>query len=560
MRTILTGWAALLAAAVIFAAPPAAAQQASLVVNQSSVAATQYTNTDWSLTKVVDRVEGNVVYFKVDAVKGETSAAKLIFAGTLTVQNSGSGEAELGNIVLNIQQRGRLNGKNEWISAAAALTDTTAGDAATSANIVAAGSQEKVNGFNYTVASGVGTFAQTSALNRLTFADAETGDAWTLSANPTLAGGASVKLVYTLELDADALALAAGTDLRVEALATFAGAGTRGGSGASLPAADVDGDGADETNVRTVASRSSAKVPALVARNASVALTDGALDPTGLTTGLTSSGLTVVGADFAGYDLDGGVSISESTSFEVAVEVANITDGASVTNLVSLTGDPALVLSVPDGSDELGNPLYIDLELVPQLHLTANATHVFSVEDDYPFHAAYRTYSQGGYGQDAGTNEPGQLLSAYWSGDVVIGHADGYTLTFTSPAAVRAFLPAGGKAGALSASATDPTSSSAGVFGGQVLTLSLNVQLSGAGAEFPAGFGDLVLRDLDASLDGLSVAEFVDLANIALSGGALPGSLSIADLNGIADALNHAFHEGALASDWALAHLSEPGA
>jgi hypothetical protein len=86
----------------------------------------------------------------------------------------------------------------------------------------------------------------------------------------------------------------------------------------------------------------------------------------------------------------------------------------------------------------------------------------------------YRTQSQGGWGADAGGNNPGAYRDAYFdaafpTGLVIGGDAAGVagpSVLLTSSEAVRMFLPQGDAPGALSADATDPISTAAGVRAG----------------------------------------------------------------------------------------------
>jgi hypothetical protein len=157
----------------------------------------------------------------------------------------------------------------------------------------------------------------------------------------------------------------------------------------------------------------------------------------------------------------------------------------------------------------------------------------------------FTTVTQGGWGAPPHGNNPGAILLAnfskvYPAGYVRIG--GNYTLTFTSQPAIQAFLPAGKTPGALTASAVNPTSSSAGVFAGQVLALQLNVDFSSAGV-FRIGFGSLKLQS--GPLAGWTVSQVLTAANIALGGGPLPaGVTSISQLNDIVDSLNQAFDGG----------------
>jgi hypothetical protein len=153
--------------------------------------------------------------------------------------------------------------------------------------------------------------------------------------------------------------------------------------------------------------------------------------------------------------------------------------------------------------------------------------------------------TQGGWGAPAHGNNPGTILNNYFTahpGNIVIGGggcAGAKTLTFANAAAIRAFLPAGGPPRALTASATNPTSSAAGVFAGQVLALQLNVTLSAAG-NLPPGLGDFVLTSGPAATK--TVSQVLADANKALGGCGLPSyASSISALNDIVDSINNMF-------------------
>ena len=153
------------------------------------------------------------------------------------------------------------------------------------------------------------------------------------------------------------------------------------------------------------------------------------------------------------------------------------------------------------------------------------------------------TYTQGGWGSEPHGGNPGALLAANFAkvypNGVTIG--GGFTLTFTKASAVAAFLPQGGTPGALTKTAVDPTSSSANVFGGQVLALELSVDFSGKGIT-ASGLGGLHLTS--GPLAGQTVAQVLAEANQALGGGALPQGMTIANLNDVVDKINNAFDNG----------------
>ena len=158
----------------------------------------------------------------------------------------------------------------------------------------------------------------------------------------------------------------------------------------------------------------------------------------------------------------------------------------------------------------------------------------------------YTTYTQGGWGAPPQGNNPGQLLlddflKVYTGGSVTIG--GNKTLKFTSAAAIMNFLPQGTTAGILTASATNPTTSSGGVFAGQVLALRLSVDFSNAGYK-KAGLAALKVQT--GKLAGLTVSQVLAMANAVLGGntGALPVGVSISDLNNVVDLINNNYDNG----------------
>jgi hypothetical protein len=155
------------------------------------------------------------------------------------------------------------------------------------------------------------------------------------------------------------------------------------------------------------------------------------------------------------------------------------------------------------------------------------------------------TYTQGGWGSKPAGGNPGVFLAANFARvfprGVRIG--GGYTLTFTSAAAISRFLPQGGTPGVLAASATDPTASAAKVLGGQVLALQLNVSFSQAGMT-RNGLGEQLLAS--GKLSGYSVSQVLALANRVIGGDrtALPARVTVSDLNDVVASVNEAYDGG----------------
>jgi len=142
------------------------------------------------------------------------------------------------------------------------------------------------------------------------------------------------------------------------------------------------------------------------------------------------------------------------------------------------------------------------------------------------------------------------------------GVAPWFSVEFSDSNFLIAYLPASGPIGPFDANLLNPTSTAAGAFGGEVAALKLNVDFSDAG--FLLGttglhFGDLVLHDLGLpGIDGLTVSQFLALANTAISGA--PTSQPIATIDPITQQLNASFDgvAGPYVSQWAQDHLDAP--
>jgi hypothetical protein len=178
----------------------------------------------------------------------------------------------------------------------------------------------------------------------------------------------------------------------------------------------------------------------------------------------------------------------------------------------------------------------------------------------------FYSYSQNTWGQDPGAGPPASLVrdhfdQIYPTGLTVGG---GNFILFTSGQSdntVLAFLPQTGPAAALNDTLVDPTSSSSGIFGGQVVGLALNIDFSDAGytlGSLGIPFGDLLLQDLTgpvAGLNGDNLRQFFALTNIALGGG--DAGFTIDDLSALLMIVNGAF-EGGFTNAFADAHLALP--
>jgi len=169
----------------------------------------------------------------------------------------------------------------------------------------------------------------------------------------------------------------------------------------------------------------------------------------------------------------------------------------------------------------------------------------------------YCSYSQGGWGATPRGHNPGMILSVNFGPTYPSGVQVGGTnwMKFTTSSAVDAYLPAGSTPDQLVGTLTDPTSTTSGVFGGQVLTLRLNLDLQGVIHGTQGSIGSLKLTGTGGSLDGKTIPEILTAAETALGGGGLPSGYTFATLNNLIDLLNNAF-DNCVPSDWAQAHLT----
>ncbi|HEV8485916.1 MAG TPA: hypothetical protein VGV87_20405 [Blastocatellia bacterium] len=588
--TALLAFVAMTASSLLVSNRVSAQQGQASITLQNCDAQYCYThNNTWTLSK---KITGNTVAdgagnvsWTITATKDSSAAATFTVNGGLTVFNSGTAPATIGNIVVNLQKPNNpKKGSNaSHVSIAADVATATNGDAATSANIVAAGSAENVatnaawGTNNYTTGPGAkGTFVETAGSGPLVFTDASNNTLFSLVPQPVIPVGQSITLLYSATF-ATSILPAAGTSLRVETLVTFGNSGARGGGGATGDNIDINGNGSldtDEAHCRTVPCRITlAPLPAAASEcNGSVTVTD---------TGVTTTG-TVTTSNAVGFDSFPAV-ISSSTSWNVSVDVNSGADGGTVCNMADLAGaacggtlsvvvgytpDNFVDITPDDGIDNPVNighqPIYATYECAAAASATASDCLDIGppegIED-----GDYCSFSQGAFG---GSGAPYNLLAAnfasiYPSGvEVGIPGAGGFSMKFTSATAVQAYLPAGGGANKLTADLTNPMTSASGQFGGQVLALKLNIALSDASATSP-GLGDLYYCEAGSSLSGMTVRQILAAAETALGGGALPAGYTYATLADLCANLDLSFDGKdatnptcGVQSAWATSHLS----
>jgi hypothetical protein len=496
-------------------AHPAAASEpspASISLQASSVTMAQTSSTAWTLTKTGSVDASSNVTWLVTATQGSTVAGKLTVNGTLTVTNNGSGGATVGNIVVNLQ--GRQN--NTWVTKSSDIADATHDDAATEANVVASASSE-----------GLSHFSENAASGSLVFMDAANNSMFSLVPQVTIPGGATRVLKFTATYDNNVLHLANGAQVRVESIVTF---GNASNGAATATNVDINGNGtidSDETRVRSVPSRITTNVPAQVPDNGTVTLTDTLAD-------IVATGTVTFSNTVFNLGPNGGT---------VTTHIDGGTSGGTITNCAHL-----------DGSG--GSNLHLqacDTETVGGHSCEPGAPGCGWVDGDVI------TYNQDSWDQGAagGTTLEQNFFSVYPSGVVEVGipGSGGFSMGFLGYSYIFDYFSAGGPNGPLTSDLINPTSTSSGEFGGDVLALQLDVDFSDAGFTIGTSglrFGDLTLCGLTTPVNGMSVRDFLAVANTLLGGGS--NGYDISDIGPLTVLVDTSFNGGA-ATSFAQAHL-----
>ncbi len=162
----------------------------------------------------------------------------------------------------------------------------------------------------------------------------------------------------------------------------------------------------------------------------------------------------------------------------------------------------------------------------------------------------FRTQTQGGWGTACNGENPGCYRDAWFdtafAGGLALGCEAGHTATFTSAAAVEAFLPAGGAPAPLGNDHLDPIGSTeAGVFLSQLLAASLSAGFDAADPDFSEAAGllpDQILCNTGMACDGTSVAELLSEANAVIGG--CDGTLTASELSDCLTAINENYVDG----------------
>jgi hypothetical protein len=516
------------AALLLMAWAPAVAQAeegAAVRLLDASAQLFQTGDTVWELEKSgsVDPAT-QTVEWSIVALPEATTPGQLVASGQLTVWNTGSVAAPIGNIVVNLQTRQG----NQWVTRSSNIANATHGDAATTAKIHKQASAE-----------GKDTFSENSASGSLEFMDATNNTLFSLVPQKSIAPGEIVPLLFQAVFKNTVLNLPAGTQVRVEVIVSF-GNSVAGGnaSGANI---DINGNGtidAYEARVRSVPSRHTLVVPPQLNGNSTVTLTDTIDDITTTGTVTFSNAMFNLGA----------------TSGTVSVNYNGGASGGTITNCAQLTGQTQ---TVTNGGFTFPLINGVDLEACDTQVIdgggngcTPGAPGCGWQDGDVV------TYSQASWGGNPATSTAAALLAnrftAMYSGLFQVGivGSSGFSMSFTSASALLLYLPAFGTSGPLTSNLANPTTSSSGIFGGDVVSLKLNVDFSAAGhlgGSAGLRFGDLRLCSLATSgINGLTVSQLLGVANTLLGGGS--ASVTIAQLAPVLASLNASFAAGTVST------------
>lgn len=436
--------------------------RADVQLKQAAATLTHTSNTNWTLDKV-GSLGTSTVSWQATATQGATTSGLLIFNGIFRVENKGTGGATIGNIVVNLQKKVG----SSWVTISSDIADGTQDDNATTANIAAKSCSDHAS-----------TITENSASGSLLFTDATTNSAFALVPQVTIPAKTTQKLRFSASFDNNILGLAAGAQVRAEIIVSFGNAKAGGASTANV---DINGNGiidGDEAWIRSVTGRIVTTVPAQQPSNSAVTLTDAVEDIT--TTGtvtFSNPQITINGLQaFVVVDYNGG------------------TQGGTITNCAHLTGSGAKTMVL---GDEFNNLAAVDLTACSTItvgpHTCAPGAPGCGWEDGDM--VTYNQESWGTLGTTAAILLVDRFFAVYANGvEIGISGVGGNSAIFNTPEAVIDYQPTSGSPGPLDNDLQDPTSTSAGAFGGHVLALQLDVDFSDANhlsGSATLKFGDL---------------------------------------------------------------------
>lgn len=155
------------------------------------------------------------------------------------------------------------------------------------------------------------------------------------------------------------------------------------------------------------------------------------------------------------------------------------------------------------------------------------------------------TYTKGGWGSDAHSNNPGSIRDSIFPLAFPQGLTVGGTRTIklTSSDAAALYLRSGGTPSKLNYSYVDPSVTESGNLGVQLVALQLNISNDLLLPAKPLHLTDLIITE--GKFQGKTVAEFFAIANAALGGADISGmDYTYSDLNDAATSINENFDDG----------------
>jgi hypothetical protein len=484
------------------------APSANVDLDTSNARVFQSSDTTWTLTKTgsIDPATRTVTW-TITASAAASATNHLVLGGSLQVKNTGDAPATVGNIVVNLQTN-----SHGWTTRASDIADATSGEGATTAHAQS------------------GDYAEGPASGSLLFMDAHNNSAFSLVPEVTIPPHQTIQLLYAASFDNNILGLAQGTKIRSEVLLSFGNHGPNGNVASNV---DINGNGAidaDEAYVRTVHDKEDLRVPAPSVGNTTATLSDTAAD-------ISTTG-TVTYSN-AAFNLSG-------TSGTVTAKVDGGSAGGNITNCAHLVTSGGQTLDACN-TQSVGANVCVD----------GTAGCGWKDGDLVTYNqAAWSALPQASSALQ--NNFATVYASTFGTLELGIPGATGFSALFSSADAILHYVPTTGAPAALDTDLNNPVTTSAGVFGGDVLALQLDVDFGDAGVlagNSPVHFGDLHLCGLTgttAGLDGSTVRAFAGVANTALGGGST--GYTIADLDGLADELAAAFNDGTVTT-FAQAHL-----
>ena len=480
----------------------------------------------WQLTKTgaVDATSQTVTW-TITATQVGTTSGRLVVDGVIDLHNTGGTPATIGNVAVVLQAGAPV------ATVSADVADATSGDAATAVLVTPHATPQHVT-----------TIAENAASGSLTLEDASTNAPLSLAPELQIASGDTLHLLYSAAFDNNALGLATGAHARALIVVSFGNAKPHGDSVANL---DINGNGttdADEAWVGGQSKQVAFTIPAPTTTSSTPAISDDASD-------ITTTGTVTFGSPtFSLGATDGTASVTYDPG----------ANGGTITNCASLTGGGTTTTvdghTFPNGDGV--NATACDTETIPAppppcTDGTPGCPWVNGDEVTY----TQVTWPDTPTGSALLTASYGPVYAA--QSDVFAIGTGGYSLSFGDAAHLLAFLPQAGAAGPLTQNQTNPGSSEAGIFGGDVAALKLDVDFADAGVLAGAvgtPFGDLHLCGLTDTpdLDGSTIRQLLAIANGWLGGNSGPDTLAAIDA--LVANVNVTF-DGGTVSPFAQAHL-----